>query len=100
MSKVILEARKKDLELQLELVVKKFAEISETRRLTLNPGDRVVLDAQIAKLIEDSDEIEKDLKKTKLQLADPADIYRKQALTWEESIPMMDYLKARKIVEE
>lgn len=100
MSKSLLEAKKEDIKQRQDLVLKKFAETSATRRLTINPADRVLLDAQIKSLEEEHEQLDRDLQKIDEQLADGSDSYRKRALAWQQTLPNLDYQKARQIAKD
>jgi len=62
MSKALLEVKRKHFEAEMELRIKQFATVSEARLTTLNPGDRVLLDAQLRKLESDIDKVDAELK--------------------------------------
>jgi|KBSSwiStaDraftv2_1062776.scaffolds.fasta_scaffold04702_6 hypothetical protein len=68
MSKALLEVKRKHLEADLDLRIKQFATVSETRLTTLNPGDRVLLDEQLRMIELEIDKVDAKLKAILRQL--------------------------------
>jgi hypothetical protein len=102
-----LEVKKKVLEDDLAVALKKYAATAEQRRTTLDEANRVLLDAQLKKLESDLIRIEQELQEVESKLQEvqskrlqPGDTYRKQALIWDQRLPKMDYQKARQIAKD
>jgi hypothetical protein len=95
-----LEVKKKVLEDDLAVALKKYAATAEQRRTTLDEANRVLLNAQLEKLESDLVRIEQELQEVESKLLQPGDTYRKRALAWQQTLPNLDYQKARQIAKD